>query len=139
MAAKGKEKPVYLFERVGNALKPVMEYDLGALEPIGQGERVTIRIVQVRHGGRHRAYWRMLSEVKKACGIEYSVDKLHEIAKLANGVVDVAILPSGKTMVTPGSIAFDQMSEPEFQDFFKNVEMWLANVYGWVPPERERD
>lgn len=139
MAKKGKEKPIYLFQRVGNALHPVMEYDLGGLDSIRQGERVTISIRQVRHGARHRAYWAMLSEVKKACGIEYSVEKLHEIAKLANGVVDVALLPSGKTIVTPGSIAFDQMGEPEFHDFFQSVEMWLANVYGWVPPKRERD
>lgn len=130
-----KEKPVYGFVRKGNALVPASSYDLAALDGIAQGEMVHADFKQFRNNRRLRAYFAMLREVIDACGLIYSSEKLHEIIKLENGVVDVIRLPDGLKIQLPGSISFDKMSEADFQSFFKKAEKWLAETYGYVRQE----
>ncbi|WP_022710393.1 DUF1367 family protein [Pseudochrobactrum sp. AO18b] len=130
-----KDKPIYGFIRLGNALVPAMNYDLAALESIAQGELVKVEIKQFRNVGRHRAYWAMLQEVIDACGLDYNAEKLHDLIKLHNGVIDFITLPSGLTVSIPASISFDKMSETDFQTFFRKAETWLAKTYGYFRQE----
>lgn len=133
--AKKLETPVYAFQRINNSLVPEMSYDLEALNGIAQGERVRIEIKQWRNSARNRAYWKLLSEVVQACGLKYTTEKLHEILKLENGVIELIRLPTGMTVAIPGSIAFEKMTEAEFIDFFRKAEAWLAETYGYVREE----
>lgn len=133
--AKKPERPQYAFQRINNSLVPEMSFDLASLDGIAQGERVRIEIKQWRNSGRNRAYWSMLSEVVQACGLTYTPEKLHDLAKLENGVVELIRLPTGMTVALPGSIAFEKMSEQGFIDFFRKVEAWLAATYGYVREE----
>jgi hypothetical protein len=133
--AKRPEKPVYAFQRVKNALVPEMSFDLAALDGIAQGERVRIEIKQWRNSGRNRAYWSVLSDVVDACGLTLTPEKLHEVLKLENGVIELVRLPTGMTVAIPGSISFEKMTEQEFIDFFRKAEAWLAATYGWVREE----
>lgn len=130
-----KEKPVYGFVRKGNALVPASSYDLAALDGIAHGEMVKVDITQFRNNARLRAYFAMLREVINACGLAYTSEKLHELLKLQNGVIEPVTLPSGLTVALPGSISFDKMSEADFQSFFKKAEKWLAETYGYVRQE----
>ncbi|MGU3399265.1 hypothetical protein ACLBWS_05900 [Brucellaceae bacterium D45D] len=130
-----KEKPVYGFVRKGNSLIPAMGYDMAALEGVAQGELVNVEIKQFRNNARLRAYFAMLREVINACGLAYSSEKLHELLKLQNGVIEPVTLPSGLTVALPGSISFEKMSEADFQSFFKKAEKWLAETYGYVREE----
>lgn len=130
-----REKPVYGFVRKGNSLVPAMELDMAALDGVAQGELVNIEIKQFRNTSRLRAYFAILGEVINACDLPYTKEKLHEILKLQNGVIDPVTLPSGLTIAIPGSISFDKMSEAEFQSFFKKAEKWLAETYGYVREE----
>ena len=130
-----REKPVYGFVRKGNPLVPAMEFDMAALDGVAQGELVNIEIKQFRNTSRLRAYFAILREVINACDLPYTKEKLHEILKLQNGVIDPVTLPSGLTIAIPGSISFDKMSEAEFQSFFKKAEKWLAETYGYVREE----
>lgn len=130
-----KEKPVYGFVRKGNSLIPAMGYDMAALEGVAQGELVNVEIKQFRNNARLRAYFAMLREVINACGLAYSSEKLHELIKLQNGVIEPVTLPSGLTVALPGSISFEKMSEADFQSFFKKAEEWLAETYGYVREE----
>lgn len=133
--AKKSEKPVFAFIRRGNALFPELAFDLAALEGVAQNERIRIEIRQWRNSGRLRAYWSMLQEVVSSCGLPYRAEKLHEIAKMKNGVIDLVMLPDGTPIATPGSISFETMPEQEFVDFFRKVEAWLAETYGYVHKE----
>ena len=133
--AKRPESPVYAFFRNGNGLTPEMSFDLEALAGIAQGERVRVELKQWRNSARNRAYWKLLSEVVQACGLKYTTEKLHEILKLENGVVELIRLPTGMTVAIPGSIAFEKMSESEFVDFFRKAEAWLAETFGYVREE----
>ncbi|MDH0127149.1 DUF1367 family protein [Brucella intermedia GD04153] len=130
-----REKPVYGFIRKGNSLVPAMEFDMAALDGVAQGELVNIEIKQFRNTPRLRAYFAVLREVINACDLPYTKEKLHEIIKLQNGVIDPVTLPSGLTIAIPGSISFEKMSEAEFQSFFKKAEKWLAETYGYVREE----
>lgn len=130
-----KDKPVYGFVRKGNSLVPAMAFDLAAIEGIAQGELVKVEIKQFRNVQRHRAYWATLQDVIDACGLDYNSEKLHDLIKLQNGVVDLLTLPSGMTVAIPASISFDKMSEADFQAFFLKAEAWLAKTYGYVRQE----
>ena len=132
---KKSEKPIYAFQRVKNALVPEMSFDLAALDGIAQGERVRVEIKQYRNSGRNRAYWSVLSDVVAACGLTLTPEKLHEVLKLENGVIELIRLPTGMTVAIPGSISFERMTESEFVDFFRKAEEWLATTYGWVREE----
>jgi hypothetical protein len=133
--AKRPEKPSYAFQRVNNSLVPEMSFDLAALDGIAHGERVRIEIKQWRNSGRNRAYWSILSDVVAACGLTLTPEKLHEVLKLENGVIELVRLPTGMTVAIPGSISFEKMTEQEFVDFFRKAESWLAETYGWVREE----
>ena len=132
---KKSEKPVFAFIRKGNNLVPEMDFDTAALDGISQGERVKVVITQWRNSGRNRAYWKMLSEVVTACGLKYRAEKLHDIAKMKNGVIDLLMLPDGTPIATPGSISFEAMTEAEFVDYFRKVEAWLSETFGYVRQE----
>lgn len=130
--AKKPEGPIYAFIRKGDALCPELEFDHDALNGVSQGERVRIEIRQWRNSGRNRAYWKMLSDVVSGNGLKLTSEKLHEVLKLENGVVELVRLPSGMTVAIPGSISFERMTEQEFVDFFRKAEAWLAETYGYV-------
>lgn len=134
--AKKPEKPIYAFVRKGNHLVPEMEIDLRSLDGISQGQRVRIEIKEFRNQDRNRAYWAMLHDVVQATGGALSPERLHEVIKLENGVVELIRLPTGMTVAIPGSISFDKMAEDEFVSFFRAAEQWLAATYGYVN-ERE--
>lgn len=135
--AKRPDKPVYSFIRRGDALLPEMEYDRHALDGIANGQRVRVEIKEWRNVDRLRAYWSMLHDVVAATGANgLTAERLHEVAKLQNGCVDVVLLPNGTPIAIPSSIALDKMSEPEFVAFFQKVEEWLARTYGFVPERR---
>jgi hypothetical protein len=131
------EKSVFAFVRRGNTLVPELPYDLRALDGIANGQRVNVSIKEWRNLDRLRAYWSVLHEVVDATGANnLTAEKLHEVLKLENGVVDLIRLPSGMTVAIPGSIAFEKMSEPEFIEFFRKAEEWLGRVYGYEPKEQ---
>lgn len=130
------ETPVYAFYRYGDCLWPDMDMDRRALDGINPGQRVRVEIKRWRNSSRNRAYWAMLGEVIEATECALSPERLHQVLKLENGCVELVQLPSGYKVAIPGSISFDEMSEPEFMEFFRRAERWLAETYGWVPKER---
>ena len=135
--SRRKETPVYAFIRRGNGLFPEMDYDSRALDGIAQGQKVQLLLKEWRNVERLRAYWAMLHDVVAATGANrLTAERLHEVAKLQNGCVDVILLPNGTPVAVPSSIALDKMSEPEFVAFFQKVEEWLSETYGYQPRER---
>jgi hypothetical protein len=131
--SKRRDRPIFSFIRKGNGLFPEMGYDLRALDGVANGQRVRVEIKQWRNVDRLRAYWAMLHDVVAATDCAVSAEKLHEVLKLETGCVDLVRLPSGMTVAIPASIALERMSEPEFIEFFKRAEEWLARTYGYVP------
>lgn len=136
--SRKKEEPIYAFIRSGNALYPEMDMDVRALDGIANGQRVRVVVKEFRNAARARAYWAMLHDVVDAAGTVLTAERLHEVLKLENGVIDTVRLPNGITVAIPGSIAFDKMSEAEFVSFFAKAQEWLARTYGFVPEDQRR-
>ena len=80
----------------------------------------------------------LLHDVVEAKGTVLTAERLHEVLKLENGVIDTVRLPNGITVAIPGSISFDKMSEAEFVSFFAKAQEWLARTYGFVPEDQRR-
>ena len=132
MSKPRRDKPIYSYIRRGNTLVPEMAYDLRALDGVANGQRVRLDVKEWRNADRLKAYWSLLHECIEATGANITVEKLHEVAKLECGLVELIRLPTGMTVAIPASVAFDKMSEPEFIAYFQAAEEWLARVYGFV-------
>ena len=127
-----KDSPVYAFIRQGNHLVPEMAIDEAMLEGIAQGDRVIVEVKNGRSLGRLRAYWATLRDVLNATGCAPTVQTLHSAIKLETGLVERVRLSNGMSVAVPSSISFQQMSEPEMIQYFKNAEQWLAQEYGYT-------
>ena len=63
-----------------------------------------------------RLYWAIVEHVATATGYE-SADLLHLALKVRLGYYEAPRLPNGKVIVVLESIAFDAMTQDEFQKF----------------------
>jgi len=116
--ARKPEKPIYAFRKRKGCLVPDMDFDRRALDGIAEDELVRVEIREFRNVPRHRAYWAMLHEMVADTECALSPERLHEVIKVETGVVDLIRVPNGMTVAIPGSIAFDKMSDEEFDAFF---------------------
>lgn len=133
--AKKPDRPIYAYRRKGNSLVPDMEFDLRALDGVGQGEQVRVEVKRFRNLGRHRLYWAMLSKVIDATDCAPNAEHLHSAIKLELGYGTPVRLGNGMTVLVPGSIAFEAMDETTFQGFFDRAAAYLAEQYGLDPLE----
>jgi hypothetical protein len=109
-----------------------MDMDWEALEHVANGERVKITILQWRNNERLRAYWGLLRDCVNSCGLDMPTDTLSQVIKLETGYVDVVKLPGDELVRIPRSISFEKMTEPDFIDFFRAAEKFLAETYGYA-------
>ena len=130
--AKKAERPRYGFRKRKGALWPDMAFDARMLESIAEGELVHVEIKRFRNNDRLRSYFAMLNDVIEATDCSLSAERLHEVAKLETGCVEHVRLPNGLLIGLPGSVAFDRMTEGEFQAFYHRVEEWLAKTFNYV-------
>jgi hypothetical protein len=132
LSKRAKDKPVYAFVRVGNSLVPEMEYDMGALETVPQGQRVKVEIQHWRNNDRLRAYWAMLRECIKATECAATETALHDTIKMGVGLVDYVNLRNGGISIVPSSIALGAMNEDDMVKYFRGAEKWLAENIGFA-------
>lgn len=135
--ARKKDKPVYSFVWDGLALRPELDYDRQALAGFKQGDRVRVEVKHWRNLDRLKAYWVYLHGVIEATDCAPHVDPLHKWLKKQLGFVDYVRMLDGMVEEVEGSIALEQMTEPEMIAFFDNVVRLVAERLGYVAPERE--
>ena len=116
------ERPdLYMFRR-GNFLFPCGPLDSEGLERFPKGSRLKVKITQPRSIGLHRLYWAALQLVRDNMDDPPSLDALHAAVKVRLGYVTPIKFKSGEVVQIPGSIAFDQMDEAEFRQFFERFK-----------------
>lgn len=114
---------VYL-KRTLAGFAPADEASTDALRRIKQGATVVAEIRQPRNVQFHRMFFGLLNVTWQACGDWQSVEELLRELKFRVGHVDrqrVVDRRSGEVLaeiVTPRSISFAAMSEPEFREFY---------------------
>ncbi len=130
--ARRKDKPPYAFIRIGNRLVADMDFDLGALEGVAEGEKVRVEVSQWRNRPRLRAYWATLRDCVNATGFEGTPETLHTLLKMECGLGEPVKLPDGRVVIIPGSIAIESLPEDEMIAYFRRAEKYLAETFGFA-------
>lgn len=132
--AKNEKPPIYCLRR-GNALTPEMQVDADLIQRLPVGQRIKVTIHTGRSPARLRFYWQLLGKLVDATDCAPNAEALHSVIKLDLGYANPVRLKSGMTVLVPGSIAFDRMTEQEFGNFLDRAIAWIGTNYGVTPEE----
>lgn len=112
------------------ALMPCDDQGYEEIEKLGHDEEVQIRIVRERSNPQLRLFWSILDHVAKNTDWE-DPERLLVALKVRLGRYDLCKLPNGKAVPVPHSIAFDKMSQEDFQLFMdRAVQVICQDVLG---------
>jgi Protein of unknown function (DUF1367) len=104
----------------GSALLPNDKRAHDLLARLNCGDRVLVRVHRARNPEHHNLAWAVWDRIGAARGVPGEV--VLSWLKLATGRVDWLKLPNGRLCPQPQSIAFESMSQEEFQAFWD--EAW---------------
>ena len=109
-----------------------------ALRKLPENSVVRAEIKRPRHPGHHRKYWAMLGLVHEASNVSDlypTVKKLHRAIKGALGYFEEVKLPDGKIFHVVDSIAFENMDQVAFEQFYDKA---VALICEQVVPNMDR-
>lgn len=106
-----------LLRRVGGMFHPADSHAAEILRKIPQRGTVAVRVLRKRNPEQLALYWRVLDKVVESTGKWRTPEELHLALKVATGRVDIVRLLDGRLIKVPDSVAFDQMSQDEFQAY----------------------
>ncbi|RVL48448.1 hypothetical protein CN138_08955 [Sinorhizobium meliloti] len=134
MAKSTEAAPIYV-QRQGDKLAGEMEMDREAIARFNAGDRIKVTLHTGRSPSRLRFYWQMLGKLVAATDCSPNAEALHSVIKLDLGYATPVRLKNGMTVLVPGSIAFDRMTEEEFGGFLDRAIKWIAENYSVTPEE----
>lgn len=120
------ERNPILMMRRGSFLVPCAPLDGNRLEQFPANKALNVRITQPRSSPQNRLYWSMLNLVCDNLDQPIEPEALHEWVKVRCGVTATIPLRNGKWDIVPGSIAFENMPQDEFQRFFDRAKELLV-------------
>ena len=114
-------KPKYAVFRRGkgrmrSCLYPADDRAREALAGLPESAEVAVRLSTDRSLLQHNRFWALLDLVAKATEWE-TPEKLLVGLKMRLGYFDIMLMPNGKKVPVPHSIAFSAMSQADFQVF----------------------
>lgn len=133
--AKSTEAPPIYVQRQGDKLAGEMQMDRDAIARFNAGDRIKVTLHTGRSPSRLRFYWQMLGKLVAATDCAPNAEALHSVIKLDLGYAMPVRLKNGMTVLVPGSIAFDRMTEEEFGNFLERAIAWIAQNYGVTSEE----
>lgn len=131
---KREKPPAPMVEKSAHGFMPVTAYDAELLiaDPVGTEYDLVKRTR--RSWPQLKLYWSMLNRIVKATGKWPTAEKLHRDIKLTLGYVEQSVnLRTGETTLTPDSVAFDAMTQDEFQIYFNHAVELLAEKLRFDP------
>lgn len=111
-------KSPILLRRIGGMLSPADRHAAEELQKIPHRHTVAVRVLRPRNHEQLALYWRVLEKTVEATGKFRTAQELHLALKIATGRVETVRLISGRHVLVPDSVAFDQMSQDDFQAYF---------------------
>lgn len=120
--------------KVGRTLVPVDDEGHDALAKVREGRDVTVEFKKSRNPRHHRLTFALFKFVKMHSDTmaDASIEQIKTAIKLATGFVDTFVdCQSGKTVMVPRSIAWENCDQLEFNQFFDAavdviVNRWMA-------------
>lgn len=93
------------------------------------GQPLRVKMTGARNVRQHRLYWSLVQKIASAVGLP--ADTVSSVLKIKAGCVDHFTGKDGAVMTWPKSIAFSQMDQAEFAEFFERaLEVVLRE---WLP------
>ena len=130
-----KDKPPAPIVRITDrGITPVSSYDMEILFSMPSGSEFDLVLRTERSTRQHRTYWKALKTVVNATGRWPTSKHLHRELKLACGYVEKVVdWNTGEVISVPDSIAFNAMTQPDFNEYFKAAMEKLAESVGFDP------
>ena len=133
MASKRKDAPPPpIVRKEARGLSPVSAYDAELImsDPLGTEYDLVPRTK--RSVPHHRLYWQALRIAVNSTGRWPNSKALHRDLKITLGYVEKAVnLNTGEVLIVPDSIAFDQMSQKDFAEYFDKAMAKLGEALGF--------
>lgn len=102
-------------------LAPVDQHGRDVLAKLKMGQQVQVEVKRARNGKQHRLYWGLIGLIFSQQSRYATQEQLSNVIKCAVGWCDEVPLKDGRVMVTPRSIAFANMAQDQFEEFFTKV------------------
>lgn len=117
------------FKRTMTGLVPEDDRALASLRGVRIGESVAVEVSKPRNIKLLRLYWAMVGKIANAVDVpDRAID---HILKIETGHTTPVKRASGEVVLVPGSIAFANMKEPEFKEFFERCCRVISAE--WLP------
>lgn len=111
------------------ALRPIDEEGVAVLSKLKADETVVIEIKRARSPQQHRLFWALVDLIYRNQERYATREQLASVLKCAVGWCDEVTLKDGRVMAIPKSIAFANMAQTEFNEFFnKVVELTVTKI-----------
>lgn len=114
----------------GTVLRPYYRGSMERAETLTARTVYTAVIRQSRNSKLHRKYWALCKQLFDNTEHFKSVEQASDWVKLKVGLVDTIVVDGSRTYIRPRSIAFDKMTEEEFQAFYVPAEALVADTLG---------
>jgi Protein of unknown function (DUF1367) len=121
------------FKRVGNTAIPAGKEGQEALFAIPDGKTFIADFRTARNPQLHEMFWTACQLVADATDTTKEAVKRWLLMK--TGFVDLIFYPDGSMEIEPKSIAWENMEETEFRQFFNAAVPKIADLLGSAPKE----
>lgn len=118
------DEPPLMMVRRGSFLAPYTPFDSELLEGFPGAAQLRVRITRPRSVQHNRLYWAMLNKVCQNLD-NVAPKTLHKVVKVRCGYSTVVPTKSGP-IVVDDSIAFDAMTQTEFNEFFERAARFVC-------------
>lgn len=103
------------------ALRPTDAQGMEALNRLKPDQQVRVEIKTLRNPRQFRLYWALMGMLAGYADSPCTSKDVDRWMKIAVGHSEVRHYPDGTTQVEPKSIAFGNLSQDKWQDFFDKV------------------
>lgn len=131
--AKDKTPPP-MVQLTKQGLRPVDQEDAARIASDDRGTQYDLIKRTKRRSKQLRTYWKALHLVVQGDDRWPTAEHLHDALKLSCGYVRQALnLETAEIVEIIDSIAFDKMTQPEFQQYMDKAMKLLAETVGYDP------
>lgn len=129
--AKPETPDIYVM-RSGDVLIGEYAQDREWIAALPRNERIRVTLRTGRSPRKLRWYWSYLGKVVSATGCTPTTEALHSLVKMETGHT-TPIIYRGLHVNVPASIAFDRMTEQEFNVFLESAIEYISRTFGITP------
>ena len=123
-----------IMRRIGDRLAPVDDIQREELQKIANGQDLIVETKRARNPKQHRLYFALLKITLDNCDDFKTTEMLLTWLKVKLEYVDTMIMPTGETVFVPKSIAFANMDQTLFAEFFDRSIDVIVHRYGFDRP-----